>query len=796
MSLQLSASVCFGRKETHYRSCFSRVSASLEIEVRSSPKVAAPYFEKTKERIATLLNKAEVSVSTYDTAWVAMVPSPHSSLEPCFPDSLKWLLENQCPDGSWARPHHHHLLQKDVLSSTLACVLALKKWGTGEEHINRGLHYLESNFASAMEKNQFSPLGFDIIFPTMVEYARDMFLNLNLEPTTLNALIYKRSLQLERCKQSRSLDRDAYMGYISEGMGKLQNWESIMKYQRKNGSLFNSPSATAAAFIGLPNDGCLRYLRSALKEFGNAVPAVYPLDIYLKLCVVDNLDKQGISCHFTKDIQGVLDETYRLWLQGNEDIFLDASTCALAFRLLRKNGYDITSDRITKILKEYHSSGYMKDTYTTVELYKASEYVMNPDERDLDEQYFILKGLLEVELSSGFIYSNQLGRNIDLEVSHALKHPFYATLDRMEKLRNIEHYNPNSTRIAKTSFCSPCFGNSDFLSLSTEDFNKCQAIQRKELKELERWVVENRLEELKFARQKAAYCYFSAAATLPDPKLSDARMSWAKNGVLTTVVDDFFDVGGSLDELKQLIWLIEEIWDADSIPVQFASSNVQIIYTALKHTICEIGDKGFIIQGYNVKNHVAEIWLDLLKSMMKETEWTKDKTIPSVEEYMSNAYVSFALGPIVLPALYLVGPKLSEEMVQHSEYHKLFKLMSTCGRLLNDIRGCEREMNEGKLNAVPLYVRNSGGKTTKEEAIFKVKCLIDSNRRELLKLVLDAKNSVIPKPCKDLFWHMCTVVHLFYSKDDGFTSPDLIKEVKAVLFSELSSKDNPVSVVR
>lgn len=75
--------------------------------------------------------------------------------------------------------------------------------------------------------------------------------------------------------------------------------------------------------------------------------------------------------------------------------------------------------------------------------------------------------------------------------------------------------------------------------------------------------------------------------------------------------------------------------------------------------------------------------------MMKETEWARDNYLPTMNEYMSNAYMSFALGPIVLPALYLVGPKLSEEMVHHSEFHNLFKLMSTCGRLLNDIRSCE-----------------------------------------------------------------------------------------------------------
>lgn len=70
--------------------------------------------------------------------------------------------------------------------------------------------------------------------------------------------------------------------------------------------------------------------------------------------------------------------------------------------------------------------------------------------------------------------------------------------------------------------------------------------------------MQNRLDKLKFAREKSAYCYFSAAATIFQPELSDARMSWAKNGVLTTVIDDFFDVGGSMEELNNLIQLFKK----------------------------------------------------------------------------------------------------------------------------------------------------------------------------------------------------------------------------------------------
>ncbi|KAL7130570.1 hypothetical protein ABFS83_13G142600 [Erythranthe nasuta] len=772
MHLHLSNSLFFGCNESRLRNPrFSHFSACLETRVRRvlTPAKVTSSFDETRERISKLIQKTEISISTYDTAWVAMVPSPNSPQEPCFPNCLNWLLENQCCNGSWARPHHHSLLQKDVLSSTLASVLALRKWGVGEEQINRGVRFIESEFSSANDNSQISPIGFDIIFPTMLDYAKELFLNLHLEPSTLNDLIHKRDFQLE---SHSSEGEEAYLAYIAEGMGKLYDWEkTIMKYQRKNGSLFNSPSTTAAAYMALPNYDCLNYLRSALKKFGNSVPAVYPLDKCIQLSTVDNLERLGISRYFRNEIKTMLDETYKFWVQGDEEIFMDASTCALAFRLLRMNGYNVTSDWVTSILEECLSSN-TKDVHATLELFRASELIISPDAGDLERQKSRLKHLLEQKISSG--------RNVDREVYHALHYPFYSTLDRISKRRNIEHYNLDNTIIGKSSYCSANFANKDFLLLSVEDFNKCQAIHRQELKDLETWVVENKLDELKFARSKSAYCYFSAAATFFEPELSDARMSWAKNGVLATVVDDFFDVGGSIEELKNLIHLVE-VWDAD-VSTECCSQNVRIIFSALKTTICEIGDKGFVKQERSVMNHIIKIWLDLLYSMMKEAEWDREKSLPTMDEYMENAYVSFGLGPIVLPALYLVGPKLSEKTVNDSEYHNLFKLMSTCGRLLNDFQGYEREMKDGKLNAVTLYITKSGGEMTKEDAVTEMKESIVRKTRELRRLVLEGeKSSVLPKACKDLFWHMSTVSHLFYSKDDGFTSQELFGVVNSII---------------
>ncbi|OVA15215.1 Terpene synthase [Macleaya cordata] len=736
-----------------------------------------------KERIREMFPKVDLSVSSYDTAWVAMVPSPNSPQFPCFPECVSWLLENQLPDGSWCVPHHHPLLVKDALSSTLACILALKRWNVGEEHVKKGLQFIGSNFSLAKNENQHAPIGFEIIFPGMIEFAKHLGLSLPLSQTTIDALLQKRDLEFERFSESNSEGSKVYLAYIAEGWGIFHDWKGIMKYQRKNGSLFNSPSATAAAFVHLQDTNCLNYLHSLLERFGNAVPTAYPLDISICLSMVDSLERLGIDRHFRNEIKSFLDKLHRCWLNMDEEIFLDIETCALAFRILRMHGYDISSDALAQFDEDHFFNtpgGYLKDLPNALELYRASQIMIFPDESILERQNSWSSRFLKLGLSKCSGHGDMLYESIIQEVDYALKVPFYATLERLENKRNVEHYNTDNFRILKTSYRSLNIDNRDIIEFAVEDFNLCQSIHRKELQQLERWVKENRLDKLKFARQKLTYCYFSAAATLFFPEVSDARMSWAKNGVLTTVVDDFFDIGGSREELVNLIEVVEK-WSGISA-TDFCSEHVEIIFFALQNTINEIGDKAFPQQGHRVTSHLIEIWHNLLKAMMREAEWVHNKSVPTVDEYMMNAYVSFALGPIVLPALYLIGPALPEDVVRDPEYHNLYKVMSTCGRLLNDIQGFKRESKEGKLNAVSLLMIHGNGVITEEEAMGKIRGIIDNSRKELLRLVLQTKDSVVPRPCKDLFWKMSKVLHLFYRKNDGFTSvQEMVSAVNAVI---------------
>ncbi|EHA8590400.1 putative Ent-kaur-16-ene synthase, chloroplastic [Cocos nucifera] len=378
---------------------------------------------------------------------------------------------------------------------------------------------------------------------------------------------------------------------------------------------------------------------------------------------------------------------------------------------------------------------------------------------------------------------------MDSKVDYALKFPFHANMERLEHKNYIENFKVENFQVLKTSYTSSGIDDEDLLELALEDFNLCQSIYREELQHLESWVKENRLDQLEFARQKQTYCYFSAAATLFSPESSDARMSFSKTSVLTTILDDFFDVGGSVEELENLILLTEK-WDGSHEKV-FCSEQVKIIYSAIYCTTNELGAKASALQKRSVTNHLVELWLTLMRTAMKEAHWARTKAVPTMDEYMANGYVSFAFGPILLSTLYFIGPELSVDAIGDPEYHNLYKLLSICGRLLNDVQSFEREGKQGKLNSVSLRIVHGCGSTSEEEAVREIQSIIDSSREELLRLVLQNEGSVVPRACKELFWKISRTVHFFYMKNDGYTSPkEMVSAVNAVIYEPLKVGHN------
>nr|CAE05202.3 OSJNBa0070C17.9 [Oryza sativa Japonica Group] len=663
---------------------------------------------------------------------------------PRFPQCVAWIQRNQRGDGSWRHAAAAHqqlgsspeIVTERDLSSTLACVLALARWDAGSEHVRRGLQFIGRNMSVAMDDQTAAPASGSVVsFAAMLRMAMEM------------------GLEVPAVSQADVRDRDAgvichggrteYTAYVSEGLGNIQNWNEVMKFQRKNGSLFNSPYTTAAALVHNYDAKALQYLDMLLDKFGSAVPAAYPANIQSQLYMVDVLEKMGISRHFVGEIKSILDMTYSCWKQRDEEIVLDMQTCGMAFRMLRMNGYDVSSDELSHFSEpsSFHNSlqGYLNDTRSLLELHKASKVSI-----------------------------------AEKEVEYALEFPFYTILDRLDHKRNIEHFDITSSQMLETAYL-PCHSNEEIMALGVRDFSSSQFIFQEELQQLNSWVKESRLDQLQFARQKLDYFYFSAAATIFTPELSDVRILWAKNGVLTTVVDDFFDVGGSKEELENLVALVEK-WDKND-KTEYYSEQVEIVFSAIYTSTNQLGSMASVVQGRDVTKHLVEI-VSIISDILwnyffSEVRTDKLNIVASVnlcivariaEVYDDRGRVEAE------PHCILLGPKMPDSVIRSQECSELFRLMSKCGRLLNDVQSYEREGSQGKLNSVSLLALHSGGSVSMEEAVKQIQRPIEKCRRELLKLVV-SRGGAVPRPCRELFWSMCKVCHFFYSGGDGFSSP-------------------------
>ncbi|GFP94264.1 (+)-epi-alpha-bisabolol synthase [Phtheirospermum japonicum] len=96
------------------------------------------------------------------------------------------------------------------------------------------------------------------------------------------------------------------------------------------------------------------------------------------------------------------------------------------------------------------------------------------------------------------------------------------------------------------------------LELAKLDFNIVQAMYQDELKELSRWYTETRLsEKLSFARDRLVECFLWNVGSIFEPRFKYCRMMSAKFAVLFTLIDDIYDVHGTLDELEMFTDVIE-----------------------------------------------------------------------------------------------------------------------------------------------------------------------------------------------------------------------------------------------
>ncbi len=224
----------------------------------------------------------------YDTAWTARVMD--QSGNSLFPECVKWILENQKPDGSWgSQVLNYH----DRIISTLSAVIALRELNGRryESYIQKGESYLWENIKN-LKEDSYRLIGSELLLPSLMRQAESMGLDL---PYHLKVYQEEYNKKLERVRESLWYSSFTPLSFSLEFLGDNVNIERLADIQLPNGSVTTSPAATAFFLKHRKDARAFMYLRKILQITGDgSVMTVYPIEVFEYGWTIYNLMLAGL----------------------------------------------------------------------------------------------------------------------------------------------------------------------------------------------------------------------------------------------------------------------------------------------------------------------------------------------------------------------------------------------------------------------------------------------------------------------------------------------------------------------
>ncbi|KAJ1267219.1 hypothetical protein BS78_07G039800 [Paspalum vaginatum] len=482
-----------------------------------------------------------------------------------------------------------------------------------------------------------------------------------------------------------------------------------------------------------------------------------------KLDLVDALQRLGVVYHYKKEIDDLLRAVY-------DDVKDDASASAdddlyvtsLRFYLLRKQGYNVSSDVFAKFRDEQGNIS-SDDARTLMTLYDAAHMRVH-GEGILDDIIASTRPRLQA-----LLMETDLEPALADEVRVTLEATRFRRVDRVEARRFISVYEKKPVAERDDTI----------LEFAKLDYNLVQVVYCNELKELTIWWKDLRSRvDLTFSRDRLVEMHFWMMGMVYEAYYPYSRIMLTKLVLFIALLDDIYDNYSTTEESNIFTAALER-WDekaAEQIPEYLRPLYTNVI-RCTDQVVAELKQ-----QNNQHADAVREIVIDVAKSFHAEATWRDERYVPAdVDEHLQISLGSIAGMQTLVLAFISLGDVTTREAIDWAlTYPKIISALCVVGRILNDIMSHEREQaSDHMASTVQTCIKQYG--VTVEEAIEKLKVITDKAWMDMVEECLDQKYPIALLQKVVSFGQSISFI---YKSEDSYTLPSNLKATLTLLYAE------------
>ncbi|KAF3949148.1 hypothetical protein CMV_024945 [Castanea mollissima] len=292
-----------------------------------------------------------------------------------------------------------------------------------------------------------------------------------------------------------------------------------------------------------------------------------------------------------------------------------------------------------------------------------------------------------------------------------------------------------------------------------------QSLHKEELSDITRWWKDlDFATKLPFARDRVVECYFWIVAVYFEPRYSLARKILTKVISMTSILDDIYDVYGTLEELEPFTEAIER-WDIsciDQLPecMQICYRALFDVFEAIENELAKKERSYRVSYGKDAMKRLVRAYFD-------EAKWFHQNYIPTMEEYMHVALKTSGYPMLTAISFLGMGDIVTKEAFDWIFNNpKIITASSVIGRLMDDMKSHKFEQERGHAaSAVECYMKQHG---VSEQVVH------DEFNRQVANAWKDINEecirpTVVPMPLLMRVLNLARVIDVIYKEGDGYT---------------------------